>query len=175
MGDFKGRQHRQDCLPGNWAKGRVTVADRLKVLIVAPNASSMFGGEAFLPLRYFDLLCDRGHFVRMITHARNRDSLTESFPHLGDRVDYIEDSAAHRLVWAIGSRFPARLRDVTTGLFLTAMTEFAQAKMIRRLIAKGEVDPGVPKAAVAGVRIWRACGHRADEWRHDLSQRLCRF
>jgi glycosyltransferase involved in cell wall biosynthesis len=116
------------------------LADRLKVLIVAPNASSKFGGEAFLPLKYFDLLCDRGHHARLITHARNRDDLRQAFPQLSDRIDYIEDSAAHRMVWNIGKRLPARLRDVLTGLVLTTMTELAQAKIIRRYVAQGAVD-----------------------------------
>lgn len=31
-----------------------------RILIVAPNASSRFGGEAFLPLKYFQILHRRG-------------------------------------------------------------------------------------------------------------------
>lgn len=112
----------------------------LKVLIVAPNASSKFGGEAFLPLKYFDLLSARGHPVRLITHARNRDGLASAFPQLADRIDYIEDSAAHRMVWRAFSRLPARPRDVITGAILTMMTERAQAPIIRRHVARGNVD-----------------------------------
>ena len=116
------------------------MADALKILIVAPNASSRFGGEAFLPLKYFDLLSLRGHDVRLITHARNRDSLSQTFPHLDDRIDYIEDSAIHRLVWRMFSVLPARPRDVLTGAILTTLTEHAQATVIRRHVRAGHVD-----------------------------------
>ncbi len=121
-------------------EGQAVVADRLKVLIVAPNANSIFGGEAFLPLMYFTLLCGRGHSARLITHDRNRPSLTESFPQLIDRIDFVEDTLAHRLTLSFGLRLPARLRDVLTGPGMTTMTEFAQAKIIRRHVAAGEVD-----------------------------------
>lgn len=116
------------------------MAEPIKVLIVAPNASSKFGGEAFLPLKYFDLLCDRGHAARLITHGRNRDSLSESFPELVDRIDYIDDTAAYRMVWNIGKRLPSRLRDVVTGVILTTMTEIAQARLIRQYVQRDEVD-----------------------------------
>lgn len=116
------------------------MAQHLKVLIVAPNASSLFGGESFLPLKYFELLNERGHLARLITHARSRDSLLQDFPHLRDRIDFIEDTAADRLVWRIGSRLPARLRDILAGAILTFLTERAQAKRIRHYVRQGEVD-----------------------------------
>lgn len=112
----------------------------LKILIVAPNASSKFGGEAFLPLKYFELLSLRGHDVRLITHARNRDSLSQTFPHLGDRIEYIEDSAIHRLVWRMFGVLPARPRDVLTGAILTTLTERAQATLIRGHVRAGHVE-----------------------------------
>lgn len=116
------------------------MVERLNILIVAPNASARFGGEAFLPLKYFDLLSERGHGVRLLTHARNRDGLNEGFPHLTDRIDYIEDSAAHRMVWTLCKWMPSRLRDVLTGAILTVMTERAQARLIQDYVRQDEVD-----------------------------------
>ena len=46
-----------------------------RVLIVADNASAMFGGEGILPLKYFTLLARRHRDVRLITHERNREAL----------------------------------------------------------------------------------------------------
>jgi glycosyltransferase involved in cell wall biosynthesis len=119
---------------------RTAVAHPLKVLIVAPNASTLFGGESFLPLKYFELLNERGHHARLITHARSREGLLKEFTHLRDRIDFIEDSAADRLVWSIGSRLPDRMRDILAGAALTVLTERAQAKLIRGYVRRGEVD-----------------------------------
>jgi glycosyltransferase involved in cell wall biosynthesis len=116
------------------------LADRPKILIVAPNANRIFGGEAFLPLIYFTLLHARGHSVRLVTHDRNRPSLTEYIPELADRIDYIDDSIFHRLVLKLGLRLPARLRDILTGPVMATMTEMAQRKIIRRLVANGQVE-----------------------------------
>lgn len=124
----------------------------LRVLIVCPNASARFGGEAFLPLRYFRLLAERGHPVRLLTHARVRDELTEALPHLADRIDYVEDTALQRLVWRAGDLLPGRMREQIAGTLLDWLTEAAQAGPIRARIAAGEVElihqpiPVSPKA-----------------------------
>ena len=65
-------------------------------MIVAQNASSRLGGEAFLPLKYFQLLKQRGYPARLIAHSRNRANLQQTLaPYLAD-VHFIEDSVWHR-------------------------------------------------------------------------------
>lgn len=112
----------------------------MKVLIVAPNASSRFGGEAFLPLKYFEILRRRGHPVQLIAHSRNRANLLEAFPADQEVIHYIEDSRAHRLIWSVGRRFPDPLRGAIFGTALNLLNEMFQARLIRRLVKAGDVD-----------------------------------
>lgn len=114
-------------------------AGDLRVLIVCPNASARFGGEAFLPLLYFSLLARRGHPVRLLTHARVRDELQAALPDLADRIDYVADTRAHRVIWRAGSLLPGRLHEQVAGTVLEWLTEAAQARLIRGRVAAGEV------------------------------------
>lgn len=112
----------------------------MQILIVAPNASSRFGGEAFLPLKYFELLLRRGQEVRLIAHSRNRANLEETFPADQGRIHYIEDSRVHRAIWHLGKLFPEPLRGAIFGTALNLANEWFQARLIRRLVAAGQVD-----------------------------------
>ena len=108
-----------------------------RVLIVADNASAAFGGEAILPLKYFTLLARRGRDVRLITHARNRPALEAAFPDLAARVLYSPDTAAHRWLWRIGSRFPGAIRDHLFGNLMGLVTGWQQRRMAQALIRDG--------------------------------------
>lgn len=110
-----------------------------KILIVAPNASSRFGGEAFLPLKYFQLLRQRSHPAKLIAHARNRADLEGMLAPFRDDILYVEDSLWHRGIWKAGRVLPGRLRDVLVGTLLNIVNERFQARIIRRLVAAGEV------------------------------------
>lgn len=112
----------------------------IKVLIVAPNASSRFGGEAFLPLKYFEILKRRGYPVRLIAHSRNRENLETTFPDNQSIIHYIEDSAAHRVIWQAGRMVPEPLRSAVFGTALNLLNEFFQARLISRLVTEGHVD-----------------------------------
>ncbi len=112
----------------------------MKILIVAPNASSRFGGEAFLPLKYFELLRRRGEQVQLIAHSRNRENLEETFPSEKGHIHFIEDSRAHRAVWQVGRVFPEPIRGAVFGTALNLLNEWFQARMIRRFVAEGKVD-----------------------------------
>jgi len=111
-----------------------------KILIVAPNASSKFGGESFLPLKYFQILHSRGLPVKLIAHARNRDDLRELLGGSLKDVSFIEDTVFHRSVWKIGSRFPSVVRDTIFRTLLNMVNERFQARLIRSFIAAGDVD-----------------------------------
>ena len=49
---------------------------QMRIILTADNASSRFGGEAFIPLNYFRLMRQRKLDVRLVVHARNRAELT---------------------------------------------------------------------------------------------------
>lgn len=118
----------------------MTDPQRHKVLIVAPNASARFGGEAFLPLNYFRILSRRGHPVHLIAHHRNAEEL-QALPDCDPaRMHFVPDTRGHRAIWRSFSRFPERVRDLIGGGMMTWLNERHQARIIRRLIAAGEVD-----------------------------------
>ena len=111
-----------------------------RVLIVADNASALFGGEAILPLKYFAILGRRGRDVRLITHERNREGLAAALPDLIDRVAFSPDTALHRVLWRIGARFPAAIRDHLFGNLMGLATGWQQRRMARAMVRQGLVD-----------------------------------
>lgn len=124
----------------------------IKILIVAPNASSHFGGEAFLPLKYFQILLRRGYRVRLIAHSRNRANLQAVLADGIESVEFIEDTIWHRLIWNSGRIFPRAIREGVFGNLLNLVNETYQARLIRQLLREGKVDvihqpiPVSPKA-----------------------------
>ena len=112
----------------------------MRVLIVAEHASARFGGEAALPLHYFRVMHARGIDVRMITHARVREELQQTFPHAGDRIAYIEDTALHRMMWRLGRFLPARIAYISTGFVSRLATQRAQRRMARKLVHAHAID-----------------------------------
>jgi glycosyltransferase involved in cell wall biosynthesis len=112
----------------------------MRVLIVAENASARFGGEAILPLKYFTLLRARGHAVRLIAHARNRDELAALLPDAAGDIHYIEDTIWHRAIWSVARFMPGALRDHLFGVLLSLVNEAMQRRVIRGLVAQGLVD-----------------------------------
>lgn len=113
---------------------------RPKILIVASNASAQFGGESFIPLKYFQVLRSKGIPVRLIAHARNRDSLEQELGPDMALVDLIEDTGWHRAIWRAGRVFPTRLSDIVFGQLLNSANEIFQKRLIRKLVAAGQVD-----------------------------------
>lgn len=124
----------------------------LKILIVAQNASTVFGGEAVLPVHYFRILRSLGHPVALIAHERNRADLESHFGPGCEALHFVPDTRWHRLVWRTGRRFPARIEEALFGNVLGLLNEVHQRRMIRDLVAAGSVDlihqpmPVSPKA-----------------------------
>lgn len=111
-----------------------------RILIVAENASARFGGEAILPLKYVALLARRGRDVRLITHARNRDALLQTYPDLAGRIQFSPDTAAHRVLWRLGASLPGAIRDHLFGNLMGLITSWQQRRMARVLVRAGKVD-----------------------------------
>jgi glycosyltransferase involved in cell wall biosynthesis len=105
-----------------------------RVVIVAEHASAKFGGEAALPLNYFRILRQRNVPAWLLTHERTRAELEALFPHDLDRIAFVPDTAAHRLLWRLGRRLPARLSACTTGYAMRVMTQLGQRRLLRRLV-----------------------------------------
>jgi glycosyltransferase involved in cell wall biosynthesis len=114
--------------------------DSMRITIVADNASSRFGGEAFIPLNYFRLLRLRKADVRLIVHARNKAELCESFPNDLDRLHFVEDTWLHKCLFLAGRYLPRRLADATTGLLIHLTTQIAQRRIVRELVKRLRID-----------------------------------
>ncbi len=135
----------------------MTDSSRLKVLIVAPNASARMGGEAFLPLKYFQLLRQRGYPARLIAHSRNRDELIAALPDEADHIYFIEDTRYHRAVWRLGKRLPEAVSSPLVGNLVNQINEVCQKRLIRDLHRKGLVDlihQPIPVSPRAPSRIY---------------------
>src|SRR5437879_6481620 len=112
----------------------------MRIVIVADNASSLFGGEAFIPLNYFRLLRARRIDVWLVVHARNKRELESRFPDDQDRLIFVEDTWIHRALFRLGQYLPRRLSEATTGLLIHLTTQWAQRRRVRDLIKARGID-----------------------------------
>lgn len=112
----------------------------LRILIVAEHASLKFGGEAALPLHYYRVLRRRNVPTWLVVHARTRTELETLFLHESDRIIFVADTVLHRLLWRLSRLIPARLSDFTTGFVMHCLTQWAQRRVIRRLIRKERIS-----------------------------------
>ena len=112
----------------------------MRILIVASNASSRMGGEAFIPLNYFRFLLARKIDVRLVVHARNRPELTVLFRDNLDRLSFVEDTLLHKALHRLGQFLPRRLADATTGLAIHLSTQLAQRRVVRKLVRNHRID-----------------------------------
>jgi glycosyltransferase involved in cell wall biosynthesis len=111
----------------------------MRIVIVANNASSRFGGEAFIPLNYFRLLRARNADVRLVVHARNKTELAQQFPADLERIYFVEDTRLHKVLSRF-SQLPQRLAQATTGLVVHLTTQFAQRRVVRALVMDCHID-----------------------------------
>jgi len=110
-----------------------------QILIVAPNVSARHGGEAFIPLKYFELMRARGLPVRLVTHARNRPELAGRLGPDLDRVDFLPETRWHGLVARRLAR-RGRLAEILAGALLRRLDARAQDRAIRARVAAGEAE-----------------------------------
>ena len=112
----------------------------MRICIVAEHASARFGGEAFLPLRYFSLLRSRGIDAWLVVHSRTRHELKELFPRDLDRIFFVPDLWIHRLVFTISRSLPRRVSEATFGLLNQLITQFCQRSIVRNLARTQPID-----------------------------------
>jgi glycosyltransferase involved in cell wall biosynthesis len=125
---------------------------KMRIILVADNASSQFGGEAFIPLNYFRLLRSRKADVRLVVHARNKAELVKRFPEDLERLHFVEDTWLHKILFRLGTFLPRRLAESTTGMLIHLTTQLAQRRVVRRLVKTLQINvvhqpiPVSPKA-----------------------------
>ena len=112
----------------------------IRVLIVAENASTKFGGEAFLPLNYFRLLRERQIETWLVVHQRTQTELESLFPQDCDRMYFVADNWIHRSLWRLGEFLPRRLALITTDLISHLYTQSIQCKIVRQLVKQNNID-----------------------------------
>ncbi len=111
----------------------------LRVLIVAEHASAAFGGEAALPLNYYRILRQRNIPTWLVVHARTRRELQTLFPQDSDRIIYIPDTKLHKLLSRLSSLMNNRMSYFTTGFVMRLITQFAQRRIIRRMVQEQNI------------------------------------
>jgi glycosyltransferase involved in cell wall biosynthesis len=112
----------------------------MRIILVADNASTRFGGEAFLAFNYFKLLRRRGVDVKLVVHARNETELHEKFPGDLDRMYFVRDTLLHRGLYRLGALLPGRLAFATTGQLAHLAVQLSQRRIVRALVAEDAAD-----------------------------------
>ena len=111
-----------------------------RILIVSDSASVKFGGEAILPFHYFRVLRQRNYPVWLLVHSRTRDELSTLFNN-DPNIFYVEDTAFHRSLYKLGTwLFPEKVAHYTIGFVSRLITQFAQRRLARILIAEERID-----------------------------------
>jgi len=112
----------------------------LKVVIVAGNVSTRFGGEAILPWHYFRLLRKRGVEAWLVSHERTRLELISLLPHEADRMLFVPDRPAQRWLHRLSEPMPQRITSLTTGWVIGLYTSVMQRKIVRDLVHTHGID-----------------------------------
>jgi glycosyltransferase involved in cell wall biosynthesis len=117
------------------------VSDKtMRICIVAEHASNRFGGEAVLPLHYFSRLRKRKIEAWLVVHSRTRAELETLFPEENERIQYIGDTWLHKLLFRISTYLPRRIGEMTAGLLSQLVTQREQRRVVRKLVAREELD-----------------------------------
>lgn len=106
----------------------------MRVLIVAENASTRFGGEAIIPYHYFRLLRARGIDAHLLVHARTRGELHKLFTSDLEHLHFVEDQLLQKFFYRIGKFLPHRVAEATFGLANQLLTQRAQRRILRKLV-----------------------------------------
>ncbi|MEG4999419.1 glycosyltransferase family 4 protein [Microcoleus sp. B4-D4] len=112
----------------------------MRIVIVAQNASTKFGGESLLPVNYFRILRSRKIETWLVVHARTQAELEGLFPEEHDRMHFVPDTSLHRLLSNCGQFIPARVNEFTFGLLSHLYTQMLQRRIVRRLVSEHQID-----------------------------------
>jgi len=112
----------------------------MKVVIVAVNVSTRFGGEAILPWHYFRLLRKRGMEVWLVSHERTRHELTALLPDAVEWMRFVPDRDLQRWLHKISRHLPDRIAEITLGWVINLNTGWMQRGVVRDLVRKQGID-----------------------------------
>ncbi|PSB30400.1 group 1 glycosyl transferase [filamentous cyanobacterium Phorm 46] len=112
----------------------------MRIVIVAQNASTKFGGESLLPVNYFRILRSRKIDTWLVVHARTQAELEALFPEEGDRMHFVPDTWVHKLLAFCGGLLPPRLGAPSLGLINHLYTQVLQRRIVRRLVSEHQID-----------------------------------
>lgn len=127
--------HADDCVPVNGAPD-----ERLSVLVVAANASEVWGGEAILPIHIFRGLLQAGHDAWMCVGVETKSELDQLFGPDAHRITYIEDARMHSAFRKIQSRIPLWMGSNPLYYPQVLATQWRQRKVVVNLIKKLKID-----------------------------------
>jgi glycosyltransferase involved in cell wall biosynthesis len=112
----------------------------MRVVIVAINASTRFGGEAILPWHYFRLLRKRGVEAWLVAHERTQLELTALLPDEVDRMLFVPDRTVQIWLHKMSRYLPKGVADITLGWGIGIYTSWMQRKVVSDLVRKHGVD-----------------------------------
>jgi glycosyltransferase involved in cell wall biosynthesis len=112
----------------------------MRIVIVAQNASTKFGGEALLPLHYFRILRSRQIETWLVVHARTQPELEALFPEDCDRMHFVPDTWLHKVIYFFGKFLPARINLPTLGLLSHLYTQMLQRRIVQRLVKEHQIN-----------------------------------
>lgn len=114
---------------------------KIAVLIVSENATNLFGGEAILALRYFELLKTQENVEPyLLTHGRNKSELAKISQLDHDRIYYIPDTWPFKFLQKFGRYIPKKLDIVSYGLLISFLTSISQWWIARKIIQKHQIN-----------------------------------
>lgn len=105
-----------------------------RVVIVAANANTEFGGEAILPWHYFRLLRARGFDAHLVTHPRNRPNLSAQSGSDVARIHFTGDRRLSRFIERLGKNVPHGLKPLTVWLLMSLIGAQDLRKVVRGLV-----------------------------------------
>lgn len=133
----------------------------MRVLIIAPHASHKWGGEAILPLHYFNRLAHAKVETWMLLHERSKPYVEEAVHQRTNCIFYIKDSKLHKILYRIQKIFPDRIGSMSFGIVLKLAVQFEQRSIAKKLISEHQIDivhepiPVSPKtpSALFGMKV----------------------
>lgn len=121
-------------------QGKLKETSKIRVAIVAENASRNLGGEAFDPLHYFRVLRSRNIEAHLVVHARTQAELQALFPEERSKMHFVSDTWLHKLLWHCQQLLPRRMGEVTMGLLNHLYTQSIQRRLVRQLVREHQLD-----------------------------------
>ncbi len=124
----------------------------MRILIVCEHASNIFGGEAMLPFNYFRILTHKHHDVYLITHERVKKSLEQISGISHEKIFYVPDTLAHKILHKCSNFIPDRIHLITFGFLSHLITQFYQWRIAKVIVKEKKIEVIHEPAPVSAVQ-----------------------